>query len=447
MAERMNELDAFEQRLRGSLEQFEVPYNSADWAQLERALDNERRGWLFKGTGMATLLVAGALVAGGAAYLWSGKGDAAIAGNGGATSDQHIPASTPGATGNVENANTGSAHANAAGQAGTQVSFDHSGNTPEGPSSNGAGIHAAGIVSTAHTPDHLHSTSNGEQAATTKAPATSNAAAPATAKAAETPKAEPTFHASVSQGCPGAPVHFKVEHMPEDGIYLWNFGDGSFSNKPNPEHTFSKPGTYQVMLSMSASGVGTIHNKPSSDVIVIHEPPQAAFNILKQEYDGHIPSVHFENRAMGGKTYAWSFGDGATSSIAHPDHIYKKKGVYQVELTVTNEIGCVDKTLREVLIEKDYNLDAPTAFSPNGDNIDETFIPEALRQLGVKFHLAVYDTNGGLLYETNDATKPWTGRLNNRGDVLPAGEYVWVVDVSENLHLDETYTGKVKLVR
>ena len=181
--------------------------------------------------------------------------------------------------------------------------------------------------------------------------------------------------------------------------------------------------------------MGTIQNKPSSDLIDHPESPMASFNVLKQEYEGHLPSVHFENRSLAGKQYHWDFGDGQTSTIAHPDHIYKKKGVYQVELSVTNEIGCVDKVMKDVRIDKDYNLDAPTSFSPNGDEFQETFIPEALRTLGVKFHLAIYAPSGTLMYESTDATKPWLGKLNNRGDVLPAGEYVWVVDVRESLHL------------
>ena len=42
-----NALDAFEQRLKDSLEQFEVPYNSSDWNQLERSLNNGRSNWWF----------------------------------------------------------------------------------------------------------------------------------------------------------------------------------------------------------------------------------------------------------------------------------------------------------------------------------------------------------------------------------------------------------------
>lgn len=39
-----NDLDAFEQRLRDTLQNYEVPYNSSDWAQMERALSSGVRG-------------------------------------------------------------------------------------------------------------------------------------------------------------------------------------------------------------------------------------------------------------------------------------------------------------------------------------------------------------------------------------------------------------------
>lgn len=170
---------------------------------------------------------------------------------------------------------------------------------------------------------------------------------------------ELAFRSSTTEGCPGSTIKFNVDNMPDNGIYLWNFGDGSFSNKPDPEHTFAKSGKFEVMLSVSNSGGGNIRNKPSSDLIVIHEAPEAKFNTLKQEFEGHIPSVHFENRSEGGASYLWDFGDGTTSTVAHPDHVYRKEGAYHVELTVTNENGCIDQSMKDVHIERDYNLDAP----------------------------------------------------------------------------------------
>lgn len=427
-------LDAFERSLKESLDQFEVPYNSADWAQMERSLNGNGRGWWVSGLGLSVLL-AGLVVAGGGTWY-------------ALTSARPVPelhsdpasTSTPGSTTEAP--------------ASKAASKDLVALMPEKPGSSAAERTQTGTEARNGDPDAgdrasrvAHIVPGSPDAAETSTKEAQPANKPTAVPTAGPNASEITFKASIAEGCPGTSVNFKVSNMPEDGIYLWNFGDGSFSNHANPEHTFTKAGRYQVMLSMSAAGVGTIQNKPSSDVIEIHEAPMAAFNVLKQEYDGHLPSVHFENRSLAGAKYEWDFGDGQTSTIAHPDHVYKKKGVYQVELTVTNETGCEDKVMKDVRIDKDYNLDAPASFSPNGDEFQETFMPEALRTLGVKFNLTVYSANGTLLYQTNDASKPWTGRPQNRGNICGAGDYVWVVDVRESLHLAETYTGKVRLER
>ncbi len=436
-------LDAFEQRLKNSLDQYEVPYNSTDWSDLQHSLDGGRARWWTSSMGVAMLFIGTLGLALGGWYFLSEKTSTEV-GNAAASAPVDTRSSLADERDNVSSdtapmvqpmtSEAPEVTASAGTSVATRIKKEKPANEPEqnrSPASpTGANLSEKAMA--------VPQTSRTEVLSKSTAPAIST-------HLDENGKAK--FTASLSEGCVGTSVDFKVEHMPEDGIYLWNFGDGSFSNKANPEHTFTKPGSYQVMLSMSAAGVGTIHNKPSSDLIVIHDVPRAAFNVLKQEYDGHLPSIHFENRSLSGKEYLWNFGDGETSTIAHPDHIYKKKGVYQVELTVTNEIGCVDMLMKEVRIDKDYNLDAPASFSPNGDGNEETFMPEALRTLGLKFKLSIYDPNGALVYETTDATKPWLGRMPNRTDAAPADEYVWVADVKESLHLSETYTGKVKLVR
>ena len=442
MATMNNGIDPFEQKLKDSLDHYEVPYNSSDWAQMEKALNGGHKGWWLSGLGLSIMAAGTLLIGGGAWYMVAGKnadGLNAVAENG-------IVASS--ITGNDNNAAATVAQQNRANPAKDAASPVEAVNLTSAEQAATPSRPEQASSRSASTPESLK-TSNSVASKNELSPKT-KPVAPSTAPLASnsiSAAEKNSFSASVSEGCSGTSVEFKVSHMPEDGIYLWNFGDGNFSNKANPEHTFSKPGSYQVMLSMSAAGVGTIQNKPSSDVIIIHEAPKALFNVLKQEYDGHLPSVHFENRSMAGKQYLWDFGDGQTSAIAHPDHIFKKKGVYQVELIATNEIGCEDRLMKDVRIDKDYNLDAPASFSPNDDGKDDTFIPEALRSLGVKFNLAIYSATGSLLFQSNDPTKPWTGRTNNRGEINDAGEYVWVVDVRESLHLAETYTGKVQLIK
>ncbi|MCC6371799.1 MAG: PKD domain-containing protein [Bacteroidia bacterium] len=42
----------------------------------------------------------------------------------------------------------------------------------------------------------------------------------------------------------------------------------------------------------------------------------------------------------GAKSYEWNFGDGTTSTIAHPKHVYTKSGIYNVCLTISDYYGC-----------------------------------------------------------------------------------------------------------
>ncbi|MGB3869352.1 MAG: PKD domain-containing protein [Flavobacteriales bacterium] len=433
MAGSKNNLDAFEQRLKDSLEHYEVPYNSADWTQMERALTSGVRGW---GRGRALvvgLLVAGGLLIGGTAYF--------LGRDTGSQLTEVVPSNTAPITVHDQ------AQETKLPAPAPMDGADHS-NIPSGKEIPATGMtNGTGSAEPASRhqqyPEASHSIASASSRSSTL---DTGAEIPANSPKPPAPKSAGTiFRASVKEACPGSTVDFTVEHMPEDGIYLWNFGDGSFSNKPNPQHIFSKPGSYQVMLSMSSVGVGTIHNKPSSDMIVIHDAPMAAFNIMKQEYAGQVPSVHFESRAQGADSYHWDFGDGSVSTLPHPDHVYKQKGVYQVVQTVTNTTGCVDRKVKELRIDRDFDMAAPKSFSPNSDGKDDNFMPQTLLDMKAKFQLAIYDPSGTLVYSTSDATRPWCGKVKNQGPVCSPGEYVWVVDVEAANRATETFTGTVKL--
>ena len=418
----MKGYDPFEHSIRESLGSYEVPYNSADWNQLERRMDQRGGSGRALSAGLIALLFGGTVAAGSALWLMlrttpaDGTGIAADMG----LTEQTAP----------------------------QASMNTLAATATEPSSLASDDQADQDVVNGTAQDATHATHSTERKA--PHPASNGVVQPAgdPDRAAETVNKEVAIRPSITTGCPGTTVVFDAQNLPEGGIYLWNFGDGSFSNKPSPSHTFSKSGVFEVMLSHSSMGGGNIFNKPASDRIVIHEVPEASFNYLKQEYDNSVPSVHFENRSMGARSYTWDFGDGTTSSTPHPDHVYKQKGAYHVTLTVTNANGCSDRTERTVRVDEDYNLLAPKTFSPNGDGVEDTFLPDALKVLGVKFNLTIHDPRTGqLVFESTDAQRTWNGRIGGKGELCAPGEYVWMVEMKDGEKLGGTYNGNVNLLR
>ena len=255
MSTSKNGLDAFERSLRENLDQFEVPYNSADWTQMERTLNGGRRGWWVSGIGLS-VLVAGLVVVGGGAWYTLNGTSANAGGVAGEKMEASVPTATEDATAGKtmiadrvvtmsENVTT-----TAASEPSSKVALE-----PAKDASHGASKHQVSAMRPATT---------GAMVATAKGKDVQPAGTTVSAPTAASPN-EITFKASVAEGCPGTAVEFKVTNMSEDGIYLWNFGDGSFSNHANPEHTFTKPGRYQVMLSMSAAGVGRYSHFPCTN--------------------------------------------------------------------------------------------------------------------------------------------------------------------------------------
>ncbi len=405
----------FEKAVKEALEPYEVPYNSADWSHLEKALNGQSDGVArVSRSGLYALLLGGSVAAVSSFLVLTtpaitpmNEPVAAIQ----VAPSLHVPATLP--------------------------------TNKEEPME----VHSKALASTTATPPKSAPAPAIE--ATTSPMATTAVTTPTTRATPSHPMSmEPVVRPSITEGCPGSVIDFEAENLSHEGMYLWNFGDGSFSNKPKPSHVFSKAGSFEVMLSHSTSDGGGIRNKAVADRIVIHEAPEASFNVLKQEYENTIPSVHFENRSLGGRTYRWDFGDGSTSTVAHPDHIYKKAGVYTVHLVVANGNGCEDNTERTVRIEEDYNLRAMGTFSPNGDGSDDVFIPEALKTLGARFQLTIMESKTGVVvYETNDPQRPWNGKVANKGDACPQGEYVWMVEMKDGERLGGTYNGSIQLVR
>jgi PKD repeat protein len=153
------------------------------------------------------------------------------------------------------------------------------------------------------------------------------------------------FSASSTIIGPGGSVVFTDYSTGEPTEWAWDFGDGNTSTEQNPEHIYSAVGNYSVTLTVT-NAEGT-DSQTKSDYIIVSEdniPPVASFS--SSTVNAKVDEVvNFTDESLYAPVvWSWYFGDGSTSTEQNPSHIYKKQGVYEVSLKVSNDEGSNSQT-------------------------------------------------------------------------------------------------------
>ncbi len=152
--------------------------------------------------------------------------------------------------------------------------------------------------------------------------------------------------------------------------WAWNFGDGGGSTLEDPIYTYTTPGIYTVSLTTTGPGGSDVETKPSY-VTVTEPPPVAEFSGLPIVGEAPLAS-EFTDASTGTITnWSWNFGDGGSSALQNPVHVYGLPGVYTVSLTVSGPGGSDTETKRDyVLIDaglSDPSFEAQTPGLPPAD--------------------------------------------------------------------------------
>ncbi|MBA3971014.1 MAG: PKD domain-containing protein [Bacteroidetes bacterium] len=116
--------------------------------------------------------------------------------------------------------------------------------------------------------------------------------------------------------------------------YLWDFGDGTTSTLANPgSHVYATGGTYVICL--TTSNPATLCNSTYCDSTFVSSC-NASFTYTP---DAIGNGCNFFGSSTGpANTYFWDFGDGTTSMLQNPYHIFPANGYYYVCVTATSSI-------------------------------------------------------------------------------------------------------------
>lgn len=143
--------------------------------------------------------------------------------------------------------------------------------------------------------------------------------------------------------------------------------------------------------------------------------------------------------------WEWSFGDGKASKEKDPIHIFQSAGTFEVSLTAYDIYGCssIEKNIIQVNAPLEF-ITIPNAFTPNGDGLNDTFIPK-LRAIS-DFSMAIFNTWGEKLYSSSGLeTSGWDG--THQGQASPPGNYLYQITYTSRDGEQFTRTGGVTLIR
>lgn len=257
------------------------------------------------------------------------------------------------------------------------------------------------------------------------------------------------FSVDDPDGCPEHCVTFS-NTTPNSSSLVWLFGDGNSSTAmPDAAHCYSLTGQYSVTLTVTDAN-GCSNTLEKQNYITVFPEPVANFIASPQQTSILAPTVNFTNQSLNSDAWLWSFGDPGetTSTDEHTTFNYSNPGTYTVQLIATNSFGCTPDTAWQLIeVKEDYALYVPNTFTPNGDGINELFMPLGMGLDIQTFEMYIYDRWGNLIYKTNDMYKGWDGRANGGQNIAQQDTYVWkirVIDVLGNIH---SLVGHVNIVR
>lgn len=151
--------------------------------------------------------------------------------------------------------------------------------------------------------------------------------------------------------------------------YQWDFADPTPPTaeltSPITTHTYKNLGTYNVSLkgtsdkgctstitASSLSSPSIAPNLPNNSVLVIGSYPITDFSVKDQCLTDltKFKAIDTSSPAATIAQWDWTFGNGTSQSVKDPNLIYAASGIYNVNLTQTSNLGCVNSISKKAYV-------------------------------------------------------------------------------------------------
>jgi gliding motility-associated-like protein len=188
----------------------------------------------------------------------------------------------------------------------------------------------------------------------------------------------------------------------------------------------------------------------TTSTITGDSPPKADF-FIPDTITLLNPKMHFINNSIGNYTISnWKFGDplstNDSSRLQHPTHEYTNTGKYCIRLIVVDKHGiCKDTVIKCLTVVNPFTFYVPNAFTPNDNKMNEVFMGYGTSCK--TFNMKIFDRWGNKVFETNNLSEGWNGKMNNTGQEVQEDEFVWKVHVTDIFGKEHDYIGHIAKIK
>jgi PKD repeat protein len=156
--------------------------------------------------------------------------------------------------------------------------------------------------------------------------------------------------------CAGSATIGCSDAGPPGSTFTWSPATGlSCTNCPEP--VASPVATTSYILTVTGAN-GCIM---TDEVTVTVTSPSVA-NFAATTVCENNATVFTDQSTGAAMQWSWSFGDGNTSTLQNPMHVFTSAGTYQTALTVTDSLGCTNSTWQNIIVypipQVDFNTTA-----------------------------------------------------------------------------------------
>ncbi|PLX10263.1 MAG: hypothetical protein C0598_10795, partial [Marinilabiliales bacterium] len=195
-----------------------------------------------------------------------------------------------------------------------------------------------------------------------------------------------------------------------DSLY-WEFGDNQTSTELFPLHYYDSDGTYDIKLTVYKEGdcVDAIERQ-----IVIKKNPLV--NLGNDTIVDACTTISLDAHNPGSE-YLWSNG-----SVQQITDIYMIKDTSIYVDVINNSCAASDTINIKTHTLPISELKFPTAFSPNGDGLNDKFHAVGILDDVAEFNMQIFNRWGQLVFNTDSVYEGWDSSYN--GQSSPTGIYI-----------------------